>query len=65
VVLGNLVGRGRINELWNQVKQLLFLDMNAGYHDMKVVGDEVALQTLTTNLDKSIMKSNILLVEEE
>jgi hypothetical protein len=39
--------------------------MNAGYHDMKVIGDEVALQTLTTNLDKSIMKSNILLDEEE
>jgi hypothetical protein len=30
--------------------------MDARYHGMKVVGDEVALRTLTTSLNKSIKK---------
>jgi hypothetical protein len=38
---------------------------NARYHHMKVVEDEVILRTTIIGLDKSIKKSNILLVEKE
>jgi hypothetical protein len=38
--------------------------MDAKRHYLKVVGDEATLQTLSTNLSKSIKKIGILSIEE-
>jgi hypothetical protein len=39
--------------------------MDARYRCVKVVGDETTLQASTTNLGKSIKKSNVMSIEEE